>query len=145
MDVEWEKVAVHGSNIAKGNPMYGKDPWNKGLPKDEQPFFAKKHKESSKRKIGKAQLKDKNHQWKGKDAGYQAIHLWVRARLKKPRRCQKCGKKTEDLDCCNISGNYTRDLDDWQYLCRSCHTKFDKKHKAKRKVKGGKFVENSYS
>jgi len=133
------------NNTGSKNPMYGKIPWNKGLAKEKQPFYGKKHNDRVKNKIASAQLGEKNHQWKGNEAGYQAIHIWIRSQLTKPERCQKCYKKKSDLDCCNISGEYKRTLDDWQYLCRSCHTKYDKRHSSKRKIKRGKFVEDCHN
>lgn len=62
----------------------------------------------------------KNPMWKGDDVGYIALHAWVKRHLKEPKNCNVCSKK-KPLDLANISQEYKRDLDDWEWLCRSCH------------------------
>ena len=52
---------------------------------------------------------------------YDAIHYRVTQLLTKPNLC-KCGKKTP-VDLHNIDGKYSQDLSDWEWLCRSCHSK----------------------
>ena len=63
---------------------------------------------------------DKNPMWKGNKAGLDAIHIWIRKRLPKPKKCQNC-KIVPPLDLANISQNYKRILSDWEWLCRKCH------------------------
>jgi hypothetical protein len=46
--------------------------------------------------------------------------LWVAKRLLKPLLCVDC-KKLPSYDLANISQNYSRDLSDWEWLCRKCH------------------------
>lgn len=59
-----------------------------------------------------------------KSETYHALHRYVRVRKNKPKMCEKCQtKKARDL--ANISGVYTRNVDDYSYLCRSCHKKLD--------------------
>ena len=55
---------------------------------------------------------------------YQNIHNWVRTRLLKPKFCQICNV-VYPRDLANISGEYKRDLSDWQWLCRNCHMTSD--------------------
>ena len=69
-------------------------------------------------------LGEKNHMWAGDNVGYVAIHDYIKCRLKKPKRCEACRIKPA-YDLANISGNYLRDLSDWQWLCRSCHMRID--------------------
>jgi len=78
-----------------------------------------------KRKIGHKQLtNNKNPSWKGDDVGYTNLHQWVRRRKSKPDFCESCGiNKPHDL--ANISGEYKRDVNDFKWLCRSCHMKED--------------------
>ena len=64
-----------------------------------------------------------NSMW-NEDVGYYALHNWVNRNLKKPDKCQCCGKK-KPLDAANISNEYKRELTDWEFLCRSCHMKKD--------------------
>jgi hypothetical protein len=119
---EWRQ---HISEALKEKPR----PWLRGRPSG---MTGKHHPLQSKVKISEA-LKGKrawdnrgenNPLWKGDEAGYSALHQWVKSHLVKPRLCQKCGEE-KPLDLSNISGKYRRDLSDWQWLCRSCHIKYD--------------------
>jgi hypothetical protein len=71
-------------------------------------------------KARRRQLGKNNSNWKGDDVNYIGLHLWVRSRKKKSKSCQNC-KKKPPMDLANIGGKYTRDLDNWEYLCRKCH------------------------
>lgn len=71
--------------------------------------------------ISNGKLSDKNPMWRGDNVGYDALHDWVKRRLKKPAHCQQCGKEAKLLDLANISNEYKRDLSDWEWLCRRCH------------------------
>jgi len=88
--------------------------WPKGL----------KHSEESKGKIRLAHIAGKNPMWKGDDVGYNSLHRWVKKRIDKPRICQICNMK-DHIDLANITGNYNRDISNWKWLCRSCHTRTD--------------------
>ena len=97
---------------------------------------------TQKRKIKSGEIKyafGKNHQnWKGNKVGYQGLHKWVRKNKPKPKFCKKCGERKK-LDLANISGKYKRDVNDFEWLCRSCHIKKDytkeRIEKIKEKVK----------
>ena len=65
-----------------------------------------------------------NPAYKGEDAGYGAIHAWVRRRKPKPKVCERCENPAK-LDLANKSGEYSRDLSDWEYICRKCHMSGD--------------------
>jgi len=54
------------------------------------------------------------------NAGTDAIHIWVRKRKPKPKFCVEC-KKVPPRDLSNISGEYKRDVNDFEWLCRKCH------------------------
>lgn len=84
----------------------------------------KKLSESARKNISKAKLGDKNPMWKGDNVSYTGLHLWVSSRLPKSEFCEICNKKPP-YDLANISGNYLRNLTDWQWLCRSCHMRSD--------------------
>jgi hypothetical protein len=79
--------------------------------------------------IGKATQFKKGqtpHNWKGDNASYAAIHMWVRAHYGTPRSCELC--KTTDRKMyhwSNISGEYKRERSDWQRLCVPCHKRYD--------------------
>lgn len=75
--------------------------------------------------FGKPRLQgEKHYAWKGDKVGYGALHDWVRSRLVAPKKCQHCGEEKK-LDLANKTGQYLRDLDDWLWLCRSCHRQYD--------------------
>ncbi len=74
---------------------------------------------------GKADTKNENStKWKGDDVGYGALHSWVKRRLQPPDKCPTCDRAVP-LDLANISQEYKRDLDDWEWLCRKCHMQQD--------------------
>jgi len=77
--------------------------------------------EGTKRKMGLSKLNKKNPQWKGDSVGLNSLHLYLKSHHKKPERCVNCGKKTDKLDLANISGEYKRDINDFEWICRSCH------------------------
>lgn len=54
------------------------------------------------------------------NAGYSAIHLWIKSHKPKPQFCECC-KMVSPYDLANISGKYKRDINDFEWLCRKCH------------------------
>lgn len=120
----------------------------KGL---ENPFYGKKHSEQTKQKLRELHLgkklseetkkkksqsmKGKNlesnhYKWKGDDVGYHALHIWVRSRLPIPSLCQICNN-IPPKDLANVTGIYSRDLDNWKYMCKRCHNVFDRSRRTK--------------
>ena len=67
-----------------------------------------------------------NFMWRGDEVGCGAIHGWVRRRKEKPLNCERC-KENAPYDLANKSGEYKRDLSDWEWICRKCHMKDDKR------------------
>lgn len=67
---------------------------------------------------------EKNPMWKGDDVGYKCLHKWVRRHKPKPELCQECNLKPPH-DLANISQEYKRDVNDFEWLCRACHMKKD--------------------
>lgn len=68
---------------------------------------------------------EKNYGWKGDEAGYYAIHIWVRKNKLLTKFCEIC-KKEKKLEIANIKNHqHTRNLNDYKWLCRSCHKKMD--------------------
>ena len=63
---------------------------------------------------------DKNGMWKGDKVSYNGVHAWVRKYKPKPEVCEICGIK-EPKQIANISGEYKRDINDYQWLCTKCH------------------------
>lgn len=65
------------------------------------------------------------------DVSYKALHDWVRYHKEKTGKCAICGRKDSgiegrDFDLANISGEYKRDLSDYEWLCVWCHDTFDR-------------------
>src|SRR4051812_42555426 len=65
----------------------------------------------------------KSRRWRGDDAGYSAIHMWLKIHKQKTGVCENCGEagKSGKTQFANISGEYKRDTDDYAELCPSCH------------------------
>jgi ribosomal protein L37AE/L43A len=67
---------------------------------------------------------NRNPMWKGDNVGYGSLHEWIRKRKIKPNFCEYC-KIRKAYDLANISQTYKRDINDYIWLCRSCHMKSD--------------------
>lgn len=63
---------------------------------------------------------ENNPQWRGSLVGYHALHAWVKRNKIKTELCECC-KKSLAKDLANISQQYKRELNDWEWLCRKCH------------------------
>lgn len=93
-------------------------PWNKD----------KKMTDEYREIMRKAQTGKKNYNsrdekawnWKGDEASLCAIHIWVKRRKPKTEFCEECKIKTP-IDLANISQEYKRDINDFEWLCRKCH------------------------
>lgn len=104
---------------------------------NKNPMFGRNHTELAKSKTRMAKLDEKNPMWKGDDVGVSTLHEWVRRRKPKPKFCVNC-KKNPPCDLANTSGKYKRDVNDFKWLCRSCHRKQDRESYLKSKNVGGK-------
>lgn len=65
-----------------------------------------------------------NTNWKGDNVSYRALHGYIQRHKKKPEFCECC-KKNKPSDLANISGEYKRDINDFEWLCRDCHMQKD--------------------
>jgi len=77
------------------------------------------------KKMSENRKGEKNPNWKGDNVSISALHSWIKDHKPKPNFCEICNKKTDKLDCANISGEYKRDINDFQWICRKCHMKND--------------------
>lgn len=92
--------------------------------------------EEAKLHLSITRLGDKNVNWKGNEVGYYALHDWAKARLPKPSLCTNCQQRPPK-DLANISQEYKRDIEDWEWLCRRCHMLKDGRlHKNLKQYKG---------
>jgi len=83
-----------------------------------------KHTLETKKKIGLSNKGEKNGIWKGDKVSYIGLHRWVKRNKPKLEFCERC-KIQKSYDLANISGNYKRDINDFEWLCRSCHMQED--------------------
>lgn len=70
----------------------------------------------------------RNSYWKGDRAGYIAFHMWLRKNHPPPSSCQSCGEPKQYLELAfkwHGIKPHTRDIADYEWLCKSCHTKKD--------------------
>jgi len=70
---------------------------------------------------------DGNPGWKGTNVKYSSLHCWIRDNFEKKMECETCGKKCV-TDWSHKTHIYTRNREEWQELCRSCHQFYDYKH-----------------
>lgn len=94
--------------------------WLKRYKIPSRKFSSKMLNKMSKEKKGNNTGRE-NHNWKGNDVSYTNLHTWVRRHKPKPEVCERCGKKQDYLEASNISGEYKRDINDYEYLCVKCH------------------------
>ncbi len=77
---------------------------------------------------------NKNPMWKGDLVGNNSLHEWIKNHKPKPEFCDECGNK-KPYDLANISGEYKRDVNDFEWLCRKCHMEKDGRM-LRRNIKG---------
>jgi len=108
-----EKLRKIGEKITK--TAKGRIGWSRGLTK-----------ETDKRIIGLSitKLNEKNPMWKGDNVKYNALHCWIRRKKIKSNFCENCGLN-KPYDLANISNEYRRNINNFKWLCRSCHMKLD--------------------
>jgi hypothetical protein len=97
------KTTKHRKNLSK--VMKGKPSWVKGMKWGEFRDYG---------------TEEKSTAWKGDDVGYAGLHSWVRKYKPIPKKCERCGEEKK-LQASNNSGEYKRDLSDWEYICAKCH------------------------
>lgn len=74
-------------------------------------------------KLSKA-MKGTKNAWKGENAGYRAIHIWVQRTFGLAKICERC-KSTVKIEWANRDHKYKRIRRDWMQLCRKCHAAYD--------------------
>lgn len=122
---EYKLSEEHKKKLSES--LKGRESWIKGKNHSEE--TKKKMSESQKGRHHSEETKKKlsgknNYGWKGDNAGYNSIHIWIRKHKSPQELCSMCGKKVQ-LQLANISGKYYRDINDFMWLCVKCHRKFD--------------------
>jgi hypothetical protein len=85
--------------------------------------------EKTKIKMSLWQRGEKSPRWKGKEAGYKAIHKWINENFGRPKKCEFCKKGGligKHIHWANISKKYERERGDWIRLCQKCHSNITK-------------------
>lgn len=95
--------------------LKNRTPWNKGETKQTH---------SSIKSISERHKGKQNPMWVGDEVTYHALHQWVARHKPKPELCEECDEN-EPYDLANISQEYLRDVNDFEWLCRKCHMKKD--------------------
>lgn len=81
--------------------------------------------EEHKKNISLTQKKgNKHYKWKGDKVGNRGLHYWIRRYKPISNFCEKC-QEEKKVELANISGEYKRNINDYKWLCKSCHTKMD--------------------
>lgn len=57
-----------------------------------------------------------------------SMHWWVIRNFDKPSECEICGKIHNTMAWSNKDHKYKRDRKFWQYVCITCHIKYDTKY-----------------
>jgi len=83
-------------------------------------WLGRHHSDATKKKMSISHSDEKNINWKGDSVGRCGVHHWIWRKKPKPKLCEIC-KKKPPRDLANISGEYKRDVNDYEWLCRRCH------------------------
>ncbi len=74
---------------------------------------------------GKRMAGEANPSWRGDDAGYAAIHAWMRRHHPFAGVCEECGATGRRTEWANTGHTYQRVREDWRELCVPCHRRQD--------------------
>jgi hypothetical protein len=123
--------------VNRGWHQKGEKPWNAGIQMGPNPAHSERMRgrrlsPATEFQPGQSSWtlglrEDQHPAWKGDDVGYVGVHAWVVRQRGKAMVCEACGSR-RNVDWSNVSGEYRRDLSDWQTLCRKCHSRYDRDH-----------------
>lgn len=98
--------------------------WGKHHTKEWKEFMHKKMSGKNNPMYNKHISGDKSYWWKGDNVSYEGLHIWLKKNMPKPETCEMCNWfKPKHIS--NISGEYRRDVNDYQWLCVQCHSVYD--------------------
>jgi len=87
--------------------------------------------EETKEKMRHSAHRGKNHhKWKGDKVNVDGLHQWISRYKQKLDKCEICGSLQDKngktgLELSNITGNYERNINDFQWAHHSCHVNYD--------------------
>jgi len=70
---------------------------------------------------------ESHYKWKGDKANDNVIHRYIEKIKPKSNVCEECGEKRKLMLASLTNHNYTRNPNDYKWLCYSCHKKMDMK------------------
>lgn len=74
----------------------------------------------------RGKLGEDSRRWRGVDASYVAIHMWIKKHWGVPDHCDMCHRPDASrYEWCNKDKKYRRVREDWFQLCPSCHRLYD--------------------
>ena len=100
------KTKIDLPQMSNAGAKKGLPSWNKGISMSEE----------TKNKV----IGEKNHGWKGNEVGYMGLHNWIRRHYGTATKCIN-GHIAKRYVWANKSGEYKRELSDWQEVCDSCN------------------------
>jgi len=119
----WKRRTISDALKGDKNPMFGKK--GKLSPNFGKHFSEEIRKKFSDIKKG-TQTNENNCNWKGNKVGYAALHIWIRKNKPKPEVCEECKqKKRLTISFNNNLKKYTRNINDYRWLCYKCHNIYD--------------------
>ena len=62
--------------------------------------------------------------WKENHGKLAYFHQQITEKFGRLSSCENCGKE-KNLEWSNKDHKYSEDRNDWQYLCRGCHIRYD--------------------
>jgi hypothetical protein len=81
-------------------------------------------------------VKENSPHWKGDFVGLSQVHKFVRNNKPRPKCCEICSLEKTRLVVHNPTQTYKRKIEDYQWICYSCHLKIHNPRWAKRDTNG---------
>lgn len=116
---EFKQLYYSGMTITEISEKFGIG--RKKVQNDMKTFSVKARPNHARQQAG-----DKNNNWKGDEAGYDAMHLRKTKLHGQPKKCEQCGTSDERkrYQWASLTGKY-QDPNDYKRMCQSCHAKYD--------------------